>query len=47
MALQVLHKKGILYRDLKASNVMINSRGKVTLIDFGLSKFIGKERLLY
>lgn len=39
-----LHGKGILYRDLKLSNIHIDSEFRVRLIDFGLSKRIGKSR---
>lgn len=39
-----MHSEGYLYRDLKANNIMIDSSGKVTLIDFGLTKKIDKQR---
>lgn len=42
--LKYLHEKGILYRDLKASNLLIDLKGKISLIDFGLSKVIEKKR---
>jgi serine/threonine protein kinase len=35
-----LHSHGILYRDLKLTNLIINEDERVTLIDFGLSKIL-------
>lgn len=42
-ALDEAHRGSIIHRDIKSSNVIINRRGQVKVLDFGLAKFISEE----
>ena len=37
-ALKTIHENGLLHMDIKPANIMIDNKGKCTLIDFGASK---------
>ena len=42
-AVSATHERGIAHGDLKPSNVMVDSRGRVKVLDFGLARSIGRE----
>ena len=44
-ALQEAHTNGIVHRDIKADNIMVNSKDQVKVMDFGLAKLKGSLKL--
>ena len=38
-ALDFMHSKGVIHRDVKASNIVVDKEGKLTVIDFDLAEF--------
>jgi serine/threonine protein kinase len=42
--LQAIHEVGLVHRDLKTTNIMVDKRGVVRLMDFGIAKTSGADR---
>jgi len=40
LALGELHKKGIMHRDMKLENILVDNSGYLKIIDFGLAKIL-------
>lgn len=45
LAVGYLHSKGIMHRDLKLENVLVDEKGYLKIIDYGLAKTLKEAQL--
>lgn len=44
-ALECTHKEGVIHRDIKSGNIMVDNNGQVKVTDFGIAKAVQSESM--
>jgi hypothetical protein len=44
-ALHAAHTRGVIHRDVKPGNIMIDEQGASWIVDFGIAHFVGEEKV--
>ena len=47
LGLEAIHKKGIMHKDIKSRNVLIDKHGYLKICDFGLSEHVDDDKHYY